>query len=736
MKKLRIAADRFGDAGDVRKAYAVGKLQLDDPAPIVPFIEAEGARRYVVTSLGMGSADAYELRLVAPSAVERKSPAAGEWTGRRVTCRGVGYVLGLRVKLIAEEAPAPENAAVPDSNGAGESVGFSADYVAQAENVVGKVAQMKADVDAQVAAARARVEAATPEQLAQKRTPLPAVSEDRCRECGGIVPRGRELCRRHQREERMRRPLPEVNPAHWGAKVPQVTGGDAREPVPELVQANLALDAAALDATATPYADMVVEAPQAPTDEDLLRAGQFPVEVDEAGQFDAHAYTAKVRARIAALRQNDTETHQTPATEPEEASAPSDSPPAPRPRLVPVDRYPYDEVPVGWLVPSPHNPRAPLADDDPALQELKASIAELGVLQPLRVRRLPGQEPLCEIVAGYRRWRAAMLAGRLSVPVVLSDAQTEAEVRVEQLVENLQREDLNAIEIALAYQQMAGLGLTQAEIGRMVGLAQPTVRNTLALLELPPDVQAMVVRGELSATKARALGRFREDPELQRAIAQLSAETGDPERATVRYLESTPLPFKAELQAAGIIPGRVLVAPIPRAGDPEPEDGAPLWVLPVREEAGAKGGAARLKKPPAPDPEADGRFEQRHERADELRPRVYRALAEDEDEGFPGPRALALVIATAARHLPALEILQPLARRMKLGLPEGDWALRTDPALLDAFAGLTPETALDFLVRAIVETELAALDNANQTPRLCEWLVGDAAATERAEAAA
>jgi ParB family transcriptional regulator, chromosome partitioning protein len=148
---------------------------------------------------------------------------------------------------------------------------------------------------------------------------------------------------------------------------------------------------------------------------------------------------------------------------------------------------------------SPLQPRRRF--DEVTLAELAASIAEKGVLQPLLVR--PVAEGL-EIVTGERRYRAAQLAGLDRVPVVvreLSDQQT-LEIAI---IENLQREDLNAIEEARAFEQLMGFGLTQEQVAQAVGKSRSAVANTLRLLSLPRDSIEALEAGAISAGHARAV---------------------------------------------------------------------------------------------------------------------------------------------------------------------------------------------------------------------------------------
>lgn len=157
-------------------------------------------------------------------------------------------------------------------------------------------------------------------------------------------------------------------------------------------------------------------------------------------------------------------------------------------------------LPVSAMAPHPQQPRRRF--DDAALEELAASIAARGVIQPIVVRP-HGRE--YQIVAGERRWRAAQRARLTEVPVVVRDFD-EAETLEIALVENIQRQDLNAIEEAQAYQRLSGeYGHTQEELARIVHKSRSHVANLLRLLELPDTVQQMVVEGALSMGHARAL---------------------------------------------------------------------------------------------------------------------------------------------------------------------------------------------------------------------------------------
>jgi ParB family transcriptional regulator, chromosome partitioning protein len=159
------------------------------------------------------------------------------------------------------------------------------------------------------------------------------------------------------------------------------------------------------------------------------------------------------------------------------------------------------DVPVGAIEPNPHQPRNHFDED--ALAELAASIREMGVLQPILVR--PVGEGAYQLIAGERRWRAAQRAGLTAIPAVVRSADDERTV-AEALVENLQREDLGALEEAAAFQQLVEeFGLTHDQVAARVGKSRSAVTNTLRLLHLPASIQRLVADGRLSPGHARAL---------------------------------------------------------------------------------------------------------------------------------------------------------------------------------------------------------------------------------------
>ncbi|MDR6789091.1 ParB family chromosome partitioning protein [Sphingomonas sp. BE138] len=157
-------------------------------------------------------------------------------------------------------------------------------------------------------------------------------------------------------------------------------------------------------------------------------------------------------------------------------------------------------IPVSAIAPHPEQPRRHF--DEAALDELAASIAQRGVIQPIIVRP-HGQD--FQIVAGERRWRAAQRARLHEVPVVVRDYSDSETLQIA-LLENIQRQDLNAIEEARAYQRLLDeFGHTQEELARAVHKSRSHVTNLLRLLDLPPEVQAQVVDGKLAMGHARAL---------------------------------------------------------------------------------------------------------------------------------------------------------------------------------------------------------------------------------------
>ena len=158
------------------------------------------------------------------------------------------------------------------------------------------------------------------------------------------------------------------------------------------------------------------------------------------------------------------------------------------------------DIPVGMIRPNPNQPRKVFNEE--ALASLAGSIAEVGVLQPILVRR---QGEFFEIIAGERRWQAAQRAGLSTVPGVVQD-RDEFESLQLAIIENLHREDLNPLEEAAAYQQLIDeFGLTHEAVAERVGKSRAAVSNTLRLMQLPARIQRFVMDGQISAGHARAL---------------------------------------------------------------------------------------------------------------------------------------------------------------------------------------------------------------------------------------
>jgi len=160
-------------------------------------------------------------------------------------------------------------------------------------------------------------------------------------------------------------------------------------------------------------------------------------------------------------------------------------------------------IPVEFLAPGPFQPRGPI--NPASLTELVESVRARGILQPILARPDPHTPDRFQIIAGERRWRAAQTAGLHEVPALVRDL-TDADAMAAALVENLQRQDLNAIEEADGYRRLIEeFGLTQEQLGAAVGKSRSHIANTLRLLNLPPTVQGEVRNGALSAGHARAL---------------------------------------------------------------------------------------------------------------------------------------------------------------------------------------------------------------------------------------
>ncbi|MET9795595.1 ParB/RepB/Spo0J family partition protein [Nocardiopsis alba] len=212
-------------------------------------------------------------------------------------------------------------------------------------------------------------------------------------------------------------------------------------------------------------------------------------------------------------------------------AAPAAEPPkVEEPKELPDGTY-LEEIALSDIVPNPRQPRTHF--DDEALEELRESIVEVGLLQPVVVRKVKGGDrPRYELIMGERRFRASRLASLERIPAIVRKTEDDELLR-EALLENLHRQQLNPLEEAAAYQQMLDdFGTTQAELAQQVGKSRPYIANMLRLLNLSPKVQTRVAAGVLSAGHARALLSI-DDPEAQDRLAQRVINEG----LSVRSLE-------------------------------------------------------------------------------------------------------------------------------------------------------------------------------------------------------
>ena len=161
-------------------------------------------------------------------------------------------------------------------------------------------------------------------------------------------------------------------------------------------------------------------------------------------------------------------------------------------------------VPISHIKPNAFQPRSHF--DEESMSSLAASIREVGLLQPVLVREVDDEEESYELIAGERRWRAARRAGLQTIPVLVQPDTGDVTSLEQALVENLHREDLNALEEAAAYQQLIDeFGLTHEQVATRMGKGRATVTNTLRLLQLPAGAQRALAERTISAGHARAL---------------------------------------------------------------------------------------------------------------------------------------------------------------------------------------------------------------------------------------
>ncbi len=216
--------------------------------------------------------------------------------------------------------------------------------------------------------------------------------------------------------------------------------------------------------------------------------------------------------------------------------------------LVAVPGATFAEVPVGAIAPNPKQPRTVFDEDD--LEELAASIREVGVLQPVVVRAAGTDEDGAnryELIMGERRWRASQRAGAERVPAIIRQTEAEDLLR-DALLENLHRAQLNPLEEAAAYQQLLDdFDCTHEELATRIARSRPQISNTLRLLKLPPLVQRRVAAGVLSAGHARALLGLTDGAAMERMAQRIVAE-GLSVRATEELITLGEDPMQPEMR--------------------------------------------------------------------------------------------------------------------------------------------------------------------------------------------
>ncbi|QIE41012.1 ParB/RepB/Spo0J family partition protein [Meridianimarinicoccus aquatilis] len=187
-------------------------------------------------------------------------------------------------------------------------------------------------------------------------------------------------------------------------------------------------------------------------------------------------------------------------------------------------------LPIEQIKPNPDQPRRRFQESD--LTDLANSIREKGVIQPLIVRPTPGQEDVFQIVAGERRWRAAQMAQLHELPVLVREMD-DTEVLEIAIIENIQRADLNPVEEAAGYRQlMDRFGHTQERLAEALGKSRSHIANLLRLLNLPTEVQSMMIEGRLSAGHARALITTDDPLKLARVVVEKGLSVRETEKLT------------------------------------------------------------------------------------------------------------------------------------------------------------------------------------------------------------
>jgi ParB family transcriptional regulator, chromosome partitioning protein len=235
-------------------------------------------------------------------------------------------------------------------------------------------------------------------------------------------------------------------------------------------------------------------------------------------------------------------------------------------------------VPISHIRPSAFQPRTHFNEE--SMASLAASIREVGLLQPILVRDLPDEAGSYELIAGERRWRAARRAGLQTIPVLVQTADDRSSLE-QALVENLHRDDLNALEEAAAYQQLIDeFGLTHEQVAARMGKGRATVTNTLRLLQLPAGAQRALAERRISAGHARAL-LGTPDRVLQEQLVERIVDEGLTVRTVEEVVRSAgsdlrvvpePEPKTSESQPVGTTPSSTAGSsrPLPSRKLPEP----------------------------------------------------------------------------------------------------------------------------------------------------------------------
>jgi ParB family chromosome partitioning protein len=224
-------------------------------------------------------------------------------------------------------------------------------------------------------------------------------------------------------------------------------------------------------------------------------------------------------------------------------------------------------VPISHIQPNTFQPRSHF--DEESMSALAASIREVGLLQPVLVREVEGDEESYELIAGERRWRAARRAGLQTIPVLVQVANDVASLE-QALVENLHREDLNALEEAAAYQQLIDeFGLTHEQVATRMGKGRATVTNTLRLLQLPSGAQRALAERNISAGHARAL-LGTPDRALQEQLVERIIAEGLTVRAVEDVVRGGPVVHEVPVVPAAVEEPAIAVVPSATTSSTEP----------------------------------------------------------------------------------------------------------------------------------------------------------------------